>query len=76
MLNLAIWFAVHVAFAEVAEQRMFGMRLLIPDPGSVQLASVAITIVALGVLLKTRIGVLTVMAASAVLGTGYYYLTA
>src|SRR3546814_10781678 len=31
ILNLAVWFGVHVVFAEVAEHHIVGLRLLVPD---------------------------------------------
>ena len=42
MMNLAIWFAVHVAFAEVETINRYGMQLLIPDWATIDLASVAL----------------------------------
>jgi len=42
MLNLAIWFAVHVAFNEVETVRAYGMLLLIPAWGSIHIVSVAL----------------------------------
>lgn len=73
MLNLAVWFALHVAFTEVIEQRAMGMRLLIPAGDSIQVASIVITAGALAVLLMSRAGLLPVMAVSALLGMGYHY---
>lgn len=73
MLNLAVWFALHVAFTDVVEERIMGMRLFIPVGASVQIASIVITASALAVLLRSRVGLLPVMAVSALLGMGYYY---
>jgi len=74
MLNLAVWFALHVAFTDIVEERIMGMRLLIPVGTSVQIASIVITASALAVLLKSRVGLLPVMAVSTLLGIGYHYV--
>jgi chromate transporter len=68
MLNLAAWFSVHVLFASVREERIFGIRWLIPDAGSIRLASLALAVAAAVALIRYRIGVLPVIAAAA--GTG------
>src|SRR3546814_19183123 len=39
ILNLAAWFGLHVVFAEVAEHRLAGIRLLVLDWASVNPAS-------------------------------------
>ncbi len=72
ILNLAIWFALHVAFAELGEVRMPGARLLVPDPASIDLAVVIIAAAALVAMLRFKIGMLTVLSVSAVVGAGYY----
>ena len=39
ILNLAVWFALHVLFGEVNEVRAPGLSLDVPAPGSLRLAS-------------------------------------
>jgi len=68
MLNLAAWFAVHVLFASVREERILGIRWLIPDPDSIRLASVALAVAAAVALIRYGIGVLPVIGAAAGIG--------
>lgn len=72
MLNLAIWFAVHVAFSEVQTIQTFGIQLLVPAWSSIQIASVILTIGAFIAMLRFKAGVLPVIFFSALLGITYY----
>jgi chromate transporter len=72
ILNLAIWFALHVAFSELTEYRGFGMKLLVPDLTSIDIASVVIAAAALVAMVRFKIGMLPVLAASALTGAAYY----
>jgi len=72
MLNLAIWFAIHVAFKEVDTVRAFGMQLMMPAWSSIQIASVVLALGAFIAMLRFQVGMLAVIAASAVLGMVYY----
>lgn len=76
MLNLAIWFAVHLAFGEVNTVRAFGMQLLVPTWSSVQIANVVLALGAFIAMLRFKIGMLPVILVSALLGIGYYLLFA
>ena len=72
ILNLAIWFALHVAFSELNEYRGFGTSLLVPNLASIDIASVVIAAAALIAMLRFKIGMLTVLAVSAIVGAAYY----
>jgi chromate transporter len=74
MLNLAIWFAVHVAFGEVDTIRAFGMQWLVPTWGSIQIASVVLALGAFVAILRFKVGMLPVIFVSALLGIAYYLL--
>lgn len=76
MLNLAIWFAIHVAFREVDEVQAYGMKLLVPVLDSVQIASVVLAAGAFVAMLRFKVGMLVVIATSAALGMAYYMLAA
>lgn len=71
MLNLAAWFAVHVLFASVRDEYVYGIRWLVPDPGSVQLASLLLAAAAAVALIRFRLGVLSVLGAAAGIGMLY-----
>jgi|TARA_R100000093_G_scaffold24742_4_gene14001 chromate transporter len=75
MLNLAIWFAIHVAFREVGELRAYGMNLSVPVFDSVQIASVVLAAGAFVAMLRFKVGMLPVIAISAALGMAYYMMT-
>lgn len=75
MLNLAIWFAIHVAFREVGELQAYGMKLSVPVFDSVQIASVVLAAGAFVAMLRFKVGMLPVIAISAALGMAYYMMT-
>tara|TARA_R100000963_G_scaffold32287_2_gene23904 strand:+ start:1073 stop:2518 length:1446 start_codon:yes stop_codon:yes gene_type:complete len=74
MLNLAIWFAVHVAFGEVETVRSFGIQWLLPTWNSIQIASVLLALGAFIAMLRFKVGMLPVIFVSALLGIIYYLL--
>ncbi|MGH7278795.1 MAG: chromate efflux transporter, partial [Candidatus Rokuibacteriota bacterium] len=68
VLNLAVWFGLHVLFGEVTEFWTSGLRLRIPvwhtlDPGAALLA-----VGSLVAMLRFRVGMIPTLAASAGLG--------
>ncbi len=71
ILNLAVWFALHVLFGEVREVRAFGATLDVPVLASVKLAALALAIVALLAVFRFRIGMLSVLAGCSLLGVLY-----
>tara|TARA_B100000953_G_scaffold200050_1_gene164866 strand:- start:206 stop:1612 length:1407 start_codon:yes stop_codon:yes gene_type:complete len=72
ILNLAIWFALHVAFAQLFRYQGYGTNLLLPDLASIDIASVLIAAAALIAMLRFKVGMLIVLAASALVGAAYY----
>jgi chromate transporter len=70
-LNLAAWFAVHVLFASVREERLYGVRWLIPELGTVRPVSLTLAVVAAVVLIRYKMGALPVLGAAA--GFGIFY---
>ena len=68
VLNLAVWFALHVGFG-VVEPRAWGPFVLhVPELGSVDWVSLAIAAAALVAMLRFRVGMLPTLAACAALG--------
>ena len=74
ILNLAVWFSLHVLFAEVDEVRWMGMRLLVPDWGTVDWAAVVLAAFAFLALFRFKLGMLTTLAASAAAGLLWHLL--
>jgi chromate transporter len=80
VLNLGIWFALNVLFATTAEHnydiipRWLHFRLLVPDPSSLRLDALFITLFASALLFWFKRDLLTTLAASVALGATLYLL--
>ncbi|PAU77992.1 chromate efflux transporter [Halomonas salipaludis] len=68
ILNLAIWFGLHVIFAEVEEWRALGARLLIPDLASLEPLALLLSAAAMLAIFRYKVGMLTVLGGCALLG--------
>jgi chromate transporter len=74
ILNLAIWFALHVLFAEVREIPVFGIPLDVPVLGSVNVPSLILTFAALLAVFRFKIGMIPVLAACSAAGLIFYVM--
>jgi len=70
ILNLGLWFAAHVAFAEVGLVTAGPVRMIAPDPATLSLAAVALSLVAAGLLLRLKLSLPLTLAMLAALGGG------
>jgi chromate transporter len=68
ILNLALWFALHVLFAEVGEVRRLGVRLYVPDPGTLDPAALLLSAATLVALFRFRLGMLPTLGLAALAG--------
>ncbi|MEO1576774.1 MAG: chromate transporter, partial [Pseudomonadota bacterium] len=68
ILNLALWFGLHVAFRDVATLDWGPIQMPWPDLTSVDPLAVSLAGLAAAMLLILRLGVLTTLAASGILG--------
>jgi chromate transporter len=68
VLNLSLWFALHVLFATVGETHLGPLRLLLPAPASIDLAALLIAAGALALLVWRGWGMLAVIGTAAVAG--------
>jgi chromate transporter len=75
ILNLAVWFAIHVLFAEVRAVRVLGLTLDVPQPGSVDLPALVLTLAALVAVFRFKLGMLPVLAACSAAGVLYRLVT-
>jgi chromate transporter len=75
VLNLAVWFALHVLFARLDEVQRFGMTIEVPDVTTVNVPSLILTIGAMIAVFRFKINMITVLAACSVLGIAYYLVT-
>ncbi|MER8961691.1 chromate efflux transporter [Mesorhizobium sp. M0701] len=71
ILNLAVWFALHVLFGSLREVKGFGMTLDVPVPSSVNIASLVLTLGALLAVFRFKIGMLPVLVGCSILGLLY-----
>jgi chromate transporter len=68
ILNLAIWFAIHVVFDEVRVVDAGALRLEVPVPGSVDPAAALLSLAALVAVFRLRLGMMTVLGGAAAIG--------
>jgi chromate transporter len=74
IVNLAIWFALHVLLAEVNEIRALAMTVDVTATGSLRLASLLLTAGALLAVFHFNAGMILTLAACAARGVAYYLL--
>jgi chromate transporter len=68
VLNLAVWFGLHVLFRALAERDWHGLRLLVPDPASLDAGALALSLLAAGLLFWKKLGMIRTLAVSAACG--------
>ena len=68
VLNLAVWFAVHTAFATVDDKQFGPLHLTVPVWSTVRVASVAISAAAAVAIFRFKASTLRVLGAAALLG--------
>ncbi|MGJ7460196.1 chromate efflux transporter [Halomonas sp. MA07-2] len=68
ILNLAVWFGLHVIFAEITEWRGFGIRLLLPDVTTLDLFALLLSAGALLAIFRFKVDMLKVLGGCALLG--------
>jgi chromate transporter len=71
ILNLALWFGLHVLFADLAEARLGPLRLLLPEPASLDAAALLLTALATLLLLRTRAGMIPTLAVCGAAGAAW-----
>ncbi|MFD3265385.1 chromate efflux transporter [Phenylobacterium ferrooxidans] len=75
ILNLAIWFALHVLFAQVASVRIGAMTLDVPDLASVNLPGLLLSLAAGVAAFRFKVGVIPLLLGCAGAGVAYYLAT-
>jgi chromate transporter len=71
ILNLAVWFALHVLFGKLRETHALGMTLDIPVAASINLPSLLLTAGAMLAVFRYKVGMLKVLAACSAIGLAY-----
>lgn len=74
ILNLAIWFALHVVFRDVTTLREHGLQLAVPDWTSLDPAAFLLSVAALIAVLRFKLGMMPLLGISVALGLALYAL--
>jgi chromate transporter len=74
ILNLAIWFGLHVLFDEVRIYTGFAMNMDVPVLATVDPVAALLTLAALVAVFLLRLGIFAVLAGSAAIGIGLHLL--
>ena len=75
VLNLALWFALHVVFAELREVHAAGLRLLVPQWDSLDPFALLLALAALVAMLRFKLGMVPTLCGAALLGALVFTLT-
>lgn len=75
IMNLAVWFALHVIFREVRIFEVFGVGPDLPILGSIDWRAAALSLAAMIAMLRFKIGMLPTLAACALAGMVLKHLT-
>ena len=73
ILNLALWFGLHVVFEKVIQQSLGPLRLYVPVWSSVEFAAIILSASAMIAMLRFKLGMIPTLAASTVFGTVAFY---
>ena len=73
ILNLAVWFGLHVVFEEVGTIATFGLDLDVPVWSSINLAAAALVLVALVAVFRFKLGPVSVLAGCAIAGLTLHF---
>lgn len=74
ILNLTVWFALHVLFATVTERFAGPLRLHVPEPGSISGPALLLSGVAVVLLFVLHRGVLTTLAVCGALALAWHVM--
>jgi chromate transporter len=72
ILNLAVWFGLHVLFGEVRAVEGFGMSLDVPILATINPAALVLMLTALLAMFRFKVGMLPVLAACSAAGVIYF----
>ncbi len=74
ILNLAIWFSLHVLFSDVQELKFWHLHVLLPSWYSLNEVVLVTTIVAGFLIFRVKCGIVATLVGCALLGVGYQLL--
>jgi chromate transporter len=71
ILNLAVWFALHVLFGTLNEVRVLGMTIDVPQLSTVNIPALILTLAAVIAVFRFKLGMLPVIGGCSLLGLIY-----
>lgn len=75
ILNLSLWFGLHVVFHEVSEQQFGIFRFLIPNFSSLDIAAALLAAFAMFAMFRFKLGLAKTLAVSALLGAAWKFFS-
>jgi chromate transporter len=72
IMNLALWFALHVLFAQMVVVRLAGVNLELPVADSINVPSAVLTAAAAVAAFRFKVPMIPLLAASSAAGVAYY----
>jgi chromate transporter len=75
IMNLAVWFALHVLFRQVNEIHASGLNLELPVFSSINVASAALSLVAAVAAFRFKVGMIPLLITCSAMGLAYFLLT-
>ena len=72
ILNLAVWFALHVVFQEVGIFKAFGLSFEFPDFATLDPVALSLVVAALIAVFWLRMGMIVLLGAASITGLGLY----
>jgi chromate transporter len=72
ILNLAVWFAMHVLFGRVVHIEAGPLSIELPEVGTIDWTAAALAGLALIAVFRLHLGIVTVLSASAAIGMGLW----
>jgi chromate transporter len=75
ILNLAIWFALHTLFAQVADVHGYGVNVGVPVLATINWPALVLAAAAIVAIFRFKTGMITTLAACSTLGLAYYLAT-
>jgi chromate transporter len=74
ILNLSLWFGLHVLFGSVRERQLGPLRLLVPELGSLDVAALVLATLAMVAMFRLKLGLPKTLGACAILGAAWKLL--
>lgn len=75
ILNLALWFALHVLFRQMLEVRPLGLPMELPVLSTMNMTSALLTLAAAIAAFRFKVGMIPLLAACSAVGVLLYWLT-